>query len=118
ECQKLCIGKILTKCLKARHVKAEHVDSDSISTRGLCSESINTNQLCANIINAAQQICAPAFSAPQICTEELTANNICARGTIRANDFQQCGKYRATVVFSTDIPYTLGTNASFDTIID
>ena len=37
ECQKLCIGKILTKCLKSRNIKAESLETDYASIHNLCN---------------------------------------------------------------------------------
>jgi hypothetical protein len=118
ECQKLCIGKVLTKHLKSKQIRAEKLCAEDISSNALCSKIINTERLCANVINATQQICAPSFNSPLICAESVTADNICVRGTIKANDLQQCGRYRATTVYSSNQTYTLGENASFDLVID
>ncbi len=117
-CNKLCIGKVLAKCVKSHQMQAECLDSDAITARSLCTDSINTDNLCANNINVNHQLCAPSFSSPMVCAEQVNATNFCASGLVLANAFQQCGKYRATVVMSTDTLYPLGTDIDFDAVID
>ena len=117
-CDKLCIGKVLTKCLKAKKLKAEHIESETIKTNSMCTNALSSDTICGRIINVSERICAPLFSSPAICADQLTANNGCITGTLKTNNFEQCAKYRATVVFSQNTPYILDNIVDYDLIID
>ena len=117
-CDKMCIGKVLTKSLKAKQIKAEQIESETIKTDSMCAHAISSDIVCARAITASEKICTPFFGSPVICTEQLIATNICSNGLTKVNEFQQCGKYRATAVFSVDTPYILGTLVPWNTILD
>ena len=87
-CNKLCISKILAKCIKARQLKSENVDADVLTARTLCSNDINADHICANSMNVNERFCVSALSAPVVCAEQLNATNICSNGLVQANVFQ------------------------------
>jgi len=117
-CDKICIGKVLTKCLKAKQLKAEHIESETIKTDSMCVNAVNSDVICARSITASENICSPFFSSPAICAEQLTVTNICSNGLTTVNAFQQCGLYRATMTFTGNTPYMLGTNVNFNLSLD
>lgn len=117
-CDKICIGKVLTKCLKAKQIKAEHMESETIKTDSMCAGAISSDVLCARAITVSEKICSPLFSSPSVCADQLAANNACITGLLKTNNFEQCAKYRATVVFSQNTAYTLDDIVDYDLIID
>lgn len=118
-CDKICIGKVLTDCLKAKQLKAGRIEADNIKSDNICVNDLSADAVCARTVNASEKICAPLFSAPAICTDQLTANNACITGTLTAGKgFLQCSSYRATVVFTQDTPYTLGDIVDYNLIVD
>jgi hypothetical protein len=118
DCDRLCIEKILARCLKSKQLKSEAIEAHSIKVDNVCAQALSSDRVCAREINASERICAPLFSSPSVCAESLNATNICSNGLVKANAFQQCGKYRATMAFAANTPYVLGTSMDFDVILD
>ena len=115
--KKLCAQRIKAKCIDSKVVDAEQVNASQINTSKLCvADEFSTNEISGKDVSAVN-LCASNFSAVTGCLGQLTANSGCI-GQLSAGDFIQCSKYAATVIFSADTTYTLGSTVGFDTILD
>lgn len=96
-----CNARIEFKCLCVRDLKAHCIESKKMVSKDLCADKGSVIKL----------------DSDMACVNHLTANDACINN-LRANSFQQCGKYRATVVYGAPAAYNLGDLLAFDTILD
>ncbi len=115
--KKLCAQRIKAKCIDSKIMDTEQLNASQIGVSKLCvTDQFSTNEISGNIINATS-LCATNLVASTGCIGQFTANSACV-GQLTAADFLQCSKYAATVIFSSNTIYTLGTTVGFDTILD
>lgn len=143
ECGPLKIGSLYAKKIKAKCAQVRNLDAqcaeinrlkvsdlhavDKVYMSQLCTQSICANSIITYSLDSqnarindlsAQSAHISNLSVLGACASRLTVNDLCVPGTLRAADLLNCGKYRATVVYSTNTTYTLGQLLSFDTITD
>lgn len=104
--------------LKITNLCSHRIKAKSIAAKRLCAQKIQADHLHAEHATVTRKLCAHDVHAPKACLGDLTVENICSNGLTKVNTFQQCGKYRATAVFSTVTTYTLGTPVNFDVELD
>lgn len=126
--QTLCTNVISTTSLSGNSVCANHLnvwqeacvsslDAQEVCTYDLNASYINTDELCARALNVTEQLCAKDIILDEACVSTLVANDACVNNLVVSN-LEQCGLYRATMTFSTNVTYTLGTTVNWDLILD
>ncbi len=111
-------SRLTLRLLCAKYIKAKCIDVRNIHSKHLCSDTIATNTICANQINIANALCVPEINSPSICTQQLVTTDACVGGTLKVNQLDLCMRYKASVTFSTDTLYPLGTPFAYDVILD
>lgn len=124
-------------CHCEKNLKVHQLCAKCIQTDELCAECITVGELCAGCIKAhsikAENECVSGIlKAKSLLAEDVSANSLCSReGTINtlcvdnlsvnnlaANNLLNFTPYRATVNYSADTLYTLGSFLNFDNIVD
>lgn len=142
-CDKVKVGnldakKVKAKCVDTKKLEAFCAEIDNLHaqdltvTRNAILATLCTSSFCANSIIAtsldADAICANHINSGDgrfsylttltACVGDLAVNDLCISGTLRTANLLNCGKYRATVTYSTNTTYTLGDLIDFDTVLD
>lgn len=115
--KKLCAQRIKAKCIDSKIIDTEQLNASQINTSKLCvTDQFSTDTLSGKNISATD-LCSTNFATENACVGQLTSTSACV-GLLSTADFLQCSKYAATVIFSANTVYTLGSTVGFDTILD
>jgi len=113
---------ICAKCLKAdcgklQQIVADNICSQLVSAKNLNAESAVINNLCVPVALQASQVSADMLGANSLCVKEGTINKLCV-DDLTVSNLQPFTKFRATVNYSTNTTYTLGSFLNFNNIVD
>lgn len=103
----LCVECLKAESLKVNNLKADALCALSMEVKDLWAERESVNDLCASGRVTAQEVWAKNANLDNACVTNL-----------RATNFAQCNKFRATVNYSVDTTYTLGQDLGFDNVLD
>ena len=121
--EKLCVKKIKACKIKVKDLElnntlcAELLSSPKVCTGLLMADKADVNSSCMGSLNVMNQ-CVQNITASNIGVSNLIANEVCIPGTLRAANFLNYNKYRATVTFPALTTYTLGSYLDFNDILD
>jgi len=126
--RKLCVNKVDAKCIDVKKLNAGQVCADESVNKKLCADESNLKKVCTDQLNATSAcigdlkvsglLCTNDLNLKTACANSLVAVDICATNTLRANVFEQCGRYRATATYFNDTIYTLDNIINFDDVLD
>ena len=102
-CQDRCGQRGDFKSVCAKKIQSCCIQSEKMVANDLCSRRGSVIKL----------------DSDSACVDKLVANNACINNlTLGNGSLQQCGKYRATVVYSAPTMYNLSDNLAFDVVLD
>jgi hypothetical protein len=118
----LNLERLSAECAKMDCVKVQQVISDNICSQLISAVNLNVqnevaNNLCVPGSIQAGQLSANMIGANSICAVSGTINTLCV-DNLSVGNMQPYTKFRATVNYSTDTVYTLGSPLNFNNIID
>lgn len=115
--EKLCVECAKMDCAKIQQIVSDNICSQLISAVNLNVQNEVANNLCVPGTINAGQISANMIGGNSICVQSGTINTLCV-DNLSVGNFVPYTNYRATINYSADTIYTLGTNLSFDNIVD
>lgn len=125
--EKLCAHKINADSINVTDLTATNFTGGStcfplLSSPAVCTASVTSATADIGVGNfnniTVGSECATNIMATTISANYLTTNNACISGTLQAANLLNCGVYRANVVYSAPITYTLGSLVNFNSILD
>ena len=96
---------------------AEKLDAKEACLGSCVSDSLDAQNICVNQLGASNA-CIQDLNAARGSVQSLTVNDLCVANSLRANNFLNCGKYRAAATYSANVVYNLGSDINFDTVLD
>lgn len=102
----ICGKDIKGEIIQANHIKTLDLVANNAKIHDLCTDNILTSTLRAELLNA-----------DNACLKQASIENLCVN-TLNVQKANICSPIRATVAFSTDTTYTLGTDINWDVILD
>lgn len=110
---KLCVDDLNLK----NELCAETLSGGSLCVNQAMAQKGDFDSICVSNLNSSNN-CFQNVTATNMGVSNLVANDLCVPGQLKAANFLNCGKYRASVAFSVPQTYTLGNNLAFDSILD
>lgn len=108
------IGRI--KQLETEQARLNNICTQLLSAQQAVVGSATFNTSCAQTAQA-QNFMANNASINTLCTQTGVMDTLCVNN-LTAQNFESCNNYRATVVMSHNITYTLDTPIPWDTVLD
>ncbi len=113
-----CDRNLKVHSLCAKCVKADEVCAHCLKAGQLEAGSIKADSECVSGDLQASQLHADQGFFNKLCAKEGTINKLCVDQLTVSNPAVLSTPYRATVNYSVDTSYTLGTFLNFDNIVD
>lgn len=115
--EKLCVECAKMNCAKIQQIISDNICSQVVYAKNLNVENEVANNLCVPGTINAGQVSADMIGGNNICVRQGTINNLCV-DNLSIGCFMPYIKYRATVNYSADVSYVLGSDVNFDNIVD
>lgn len=113
----LCVKCMKTDCGKIQQVISDNICAQSVWAKNLNVENEVANNLCVPGAIQAGSVSANMLGANSLCAKEGTINKLCV-DDLTVSNLQPFTKFRATVNYSVDTTYTLGSFLNFNNIVD
>ena len=123
---KLCANAICADSINVTDLTATNINNSGclplLSSPAVCTASVisATADIGAANFNSltSASACVTNLMSTNISADYITSNSACFSGQLTASNLLNCGVYRANVVYSAPVTYTLGSLVAFDTILD
>jgi len=114
---KLCAHQARIDCLDVESFSTDKFCSDEINAVKLNAQDEVVNNLCVAVGLKAAKVETLSLNSNTLCSQSGTINTLCV-DNLTVGNFAPVEKYRATVNYSADFTYTLGSFLNFNNIVD
>lgn len=114
---KLCVKSAKFECLWSDDIKSKDICTDCLKAKTLWANNQYVNDVCVSDTLKANHIKSVDINANYICSQQGTINKLCVND-LTVGSLKYCEKYLASVTFSGDTVYSLGSNVDWNLIIN